>query len=653
MQTKSSFLFPTRSLFIRQLLILLSSLILIFSIAYSASAKGENTLEYATDTLIVKSKYAGYDWKSSSLFKNYNVQLVQRYPKNRLDVIQLKDSKTSVEKLKAALEASGEYEYVNYNYYLELTKTVSPSDQFWSNLWHLQNIGQYGIGRYGKDIDIMKVWEEVTGSQKVIVAVIDTGVDFTHTDLRNNIWTNPGEIPANGIDDDQNGYIDDIRGIDTGFDDVNPMDIGTHGTHVCGIIGAQGNNAVGTTGVLWNASILPIQSFTPRAGGRPRANIADLIESFNYLVWMKTVGGHNIKVLNMSLGGYGDPGQAFRDALQAVSDAGILIVCAAGNGGNDGVGDNLDRVDHIPGGMGLENMITVANTTIDDELNSSSNFGQLNVDIAAPGTSIYSTLPNQSYGWRTGTSMASPIVAGAAALLWSADRGLSIKEVKSAILNGAEKSNSLKTLTASDGRLNIYNSLLLIKKPTLANPSISNPIEGESVWFSWDDNGKPIQNWYLRVGSSKGGRDYFDSGILDANQVASLVEGLPTNGSTVYTTLYWFADGSWNWRYYEHSAIDLQPALTSHVNGAILSGKDLILAWDANDHNVTRWSISVETEAFAGNIASENNLPDDAFGYWVQDLPQTGETVYVRLGWEIAGQWEWKTYEFTLPLGDG
>jgi len=267
-----------------------------------------------------------------------------------------------------------------------------PNDTSFSQLWGLNNTGQTG-GSSNADINAPEAWDVTHGSNSVVVAVVDTGIDYTHLDLVDNVWTNPGEIAGNGIDDDGNGYIDDIHGIDTGDGDSDPMDTEGHGTHVSGTIGARGNNNLGVAGVNWNVSIIGCKIFSSSAAQDLEAFVSDAIECLDYLYDLKMNHGVDIVATNNSWGWIGNPSQTLIDAVDRQREAGILFVAAAGNESL-----NTDQFLDNPSGYYVPNVISVAASTHTDALASFSNFGRRSVHVAAPGQDILSTVPDTGGG---------------------------------------------------------------------------------------------------------------------------------------------------------------------------------------------------------------------------------------------------------------
>jgi len=257
-----------------------------------------------------------------------------------------------------------------------------PNDPLFTQYWGLKNTGQTvntTTGIAGADMALEQAWNVVTNCSAVTVAVIDTGVNYNHPDLAANIWNNAGEIAGNNIDDDGNGFIDDVQGWDFVQNDNAPMDFNKHGTHVAGIIGAVGNNAVGGTGICWGVKIMPVRVLGSTGSG----TTADIVAGIDYAV------ANGAKVINMSLGGSGGSAGDLQDiAIGNANTAGVLVVVAAGNSAAD-----IDTSPVYPASYTQANIITVAATDQTDSLASFSNFGAVSVDVAAPGVNIESTVP--------------------------------------------------------------------------------------------------------------------------------------------------------------------------------------------------------------------------------------------------------------------
>lgn len=319
-----------------------------------------------------------------------------------------------------------------------------PNDPSFDDLWGLHNTGQQN-GVVDADIDAPEAWSLYTGDPSVVIGVIDSGVDINHPDLANNIWRNPLEIPGNNIDDDDNGYVDDVYGWDFVNNDNNPFDGHSHGTHVAGTIAAEGNNGVGVTGVSWRASIMTLKALSDLGSG----STSNLIAAIEYATEM------NCFATNNSWGG-GSFSNAMLEAISRANEAGQLFVAAAGN-----TSTNNDSSPHYPSSYDVPNIIAVASTDASDRLSSFSSYGSTTVDIGAPGSSILSTEPNNRYGFKSGTSMASPHVSGAVALLKAYNPNLTAAEIKTVLMESADPISSLQDRVLSRGRLNLYAALQL------------------------------------------------------------------------------------------------------------------------------------------------------------------------------------------------
>jgi subtilisin family serine protease len=339
----------------------------------------------------------------------------------------------------------------NYIY----THDAMSNDPYYTNgsLWGMYGDATSPANAYGSQAG--EAWNAGhTGSDTVYVGVIDEGIQWTHADLNANVWANPYEDPDDGIDNDGNGYVDDVHGWDFVGNNNSVYDGGVkgrrdkHGTHVAGTIGAVGNNGAGVAGVNWNVTIISCK-FLGIFGG----TTANAIKAVDYVTDLKTRHGIDLVATNNSWGG-GGFSQALKDAIGRANEANILFIAAAGNGGSDGVGDNNDSVAHYPSNYDNANVIAVAALTSGGAKASYSNYGATTVDIAAPGSGVYSTLPPNTYGSYTGTSMATPHVTGGAALLaaYNSSRGAALKTY---ILGAATETASMAGKCVTNGRLNV------------------------------------------------------------------------------------------------------------------------------------------------------------------------------------------------------
>ncbi len=320
-----------------------------------------------------------------------------------------------------------------------------PNDPEFANQWALNNLGQDG-GKERADIDALKAWLKTRGSEKVVVAVLDSGVDYTHQDLASNIWSRPDSLPQYA--DDELGTFDDLHGFDADANAGDPMDDNGHGTHCAGIIGAEGDNGEGIAGINWNVRIMPLK-FLGRGGFGTTANA---IKAINYAIDRKQ-HGVNVRVINASWGST-QYSRALEDAIRAAGEQGILFVAAAGNNGTDN-----DKRAHYPSNYDLPNVISVAAMDRTDSITSFSNFGIKTVHIAAPGRDIVSTWLGGAYREASGTSMAAPQVSGVAALILASEPNLSVGKLRERILRAVDKLDSLSGKVANGGRLNAAKAL--------------------------------------------------------------------------------------------------------------------------------------------------------------------------------------------------
>ena len=412
--------------------------------------------------------------------KNLGATVLKQMSLTSGDYVVLKShDKTSVS-LVNSLKHNSEVEYAEPNFIYRIVKKTPGvaellrgetklTDARYDMLWGLKNTGanepnRTGSGTSGSpgvvgaDVNAERAWELTKGSRDVVVAVIDTGIDYNHPDLVNQMWVNEGEIPGDGIDNDGNGYIDDVHGWNAALDTGNPMDGNDHGTHCAGTIGAEHNNGMGVAGVMSDVRMMGIKFLTDEGGG----SLADAVEAIDYATKM------NVDIMSNSWGG-GGYSQALYDSIHAAYEKGILFVAAAGNDGT-----NNDSRPQYPANYEVPNVISVASHTAQDTLSSFSCYGKRTVHVAAPGSNILSTTPGNKYQVFSGTSMATPHVSGALGLLVAQEGRLPVEVVKERLMKTSVPGASYRKKIIGGGRLDAYN-LLTDTRPERNEPE-------ESAW---------------------------------------------------------------------------------------------------------------------------------------------------------------------------
>jgi subtilisin family serine protease len=361
------------------------------------------------------------------------------------------ESQSSV--LKTILQ-NPDVDIVEPNYIYRINKI--PNDPFFSQLWGLKNIGQKDseqkLGTVGVDVGAEKAWDLTTGSKDVLLAVIDTGVDYNHPDLKDNIWINEAELNGQaGKDDDNNGVVDDIHGasfVDENKPAGNPLDDHGHGTHCAGTIGGVGNDGRGIVGVAWNVKIMGVKFLSATGSG----SLEGALKSIEYATKM------GARIMSNSWGG-GGYSEALKQAIEQANSAGALFVAAAGNESNDN-----DANPSYPASYDVPNIISVAAIDNRGELASFSNYGKKSVHVGAPGVNIYSSIINGSYDSWSGTSMATPHVSGAAVLLASREPNLTSNEMKQRITSTSRPMPGLRG-KSSGGLIDVYAMLTNTQAP--------------------------------------------------------------------------------------------------------------------------------------------------------------------------------------------
>jgi subtilisin family serine protease len=339
-----------------------------------------------------------------------------------------------------------------------------------------------------KKSDAVRAWEVSQGSKKIVVAVIDTGADIDHEDLRDNFWINPGETgkdshgrdkATNGIDDDGNGFVDDVHGWNFVSNNSSLIDNHGHGTHIAGIIGAEAGNGKGIAGIAPKVSMMILKYYDPKVPNTD--NLKNTVNAIHYAIKMKA------NIINYSGGGT-EFSKEEHDAIEEARTKGILFVAAAGNERS-----NSDSHHYYPADYGLSNIISVTAIDPSTEVLSSSNYGTLTVDIAAPGQNILSTLPGSAYGMMTGTSQATAFVTGAAVLIMAKKDTFNPEEVKKYILATGDAKTSLLAKTRTARQLNLFKSLTILDG-------------AEDVSGSVTTNSKSLRNQFVSE-KEKGGKN--------------------------------------------------------------------------------------------------------------------------------------------------
>ncbi len=368
-----------------------------------------------------------------------------------------------------------------------VSASLTPNDPSFPTLWGMNNTGQSG-GVVDADIDAPEAWDITTGSRATLVGIIDTGFDRTHPDLAANAWTNTREIPGNGIDDDHNGYVDDVQGWDFYSNDNDPMDDNKHGTHCAGTIGAVGGNGAGLAGVCWQVSIVGLKFLSSTGSGAT----SDAVEAVNYATQL------GVAMTSNSWGG-GGFSQSLKDAIDAAGRAGIPFIAAAGNDSSD-----TDVSASYPASYTSENIISVASTTRMDALSSFSNYGATSVDLGAPGSEIYSTVLSSGYATLSGTSMATPHVTGALALVKSIAPYLTVSELKQRLLATTDPLPALSGRSVSGGRLNVGRFVQQSAGPA---PVVSSNIIAEGSGANNDGVLNPGEAFTIAIGVTNRGTE--------------------------------------------------------------------------------------------------------------------------------------------------
>jgi thermitase len=395
---------------------------------------------FAPDRILVKADEDASAGAIESINAENDAETEERLSHLDVSVIELPEDLSPAEAVEL-YEASPNVDYAEPDYKVYPAQSA-PNDPYYYLLYGLNNTGQNG-GAADADVDAPEAWSAMpSDAPRSVVAVIDTGVDVNHPDLKDNVWVNPDETANNKVDDDRNGYVDDVNGWDFANRNASVFDAATedkHGTHVAGTIAAEGNNGIGVAGVSPQAQVMPLKFI----GSSGYGYLSDAAAALDYAV------AEGVKVSNNSYGCAGCYSETLLNAIEAADDSGHLFVTAAGNDAS-----NADTAPHYPASYNAPNIVSVASTDDHDAISPTSNYGATSVDLGAPGRYIYSTLPGNTYGWYSGTSMATPLVAGTAAMLQSKSPGIDDAQMKARLMASVDETPALAGKTVSGGRLN-------------------------------------------------------------------------------------------------------------------------------------------------------------------------------------------------------
>ncbi|MCI0452828.1 MAG: S8 family serine peptidase, partial [Candidatus Latescibacteria bacterium] len=582
-----------------------------------ASFAGAQPGDFVPGQVIVKFAPTATSADALALRTSVNATVKERF--GSIDAELWETASIGVPDAIARLRGDRRLAFIEPNYIVHATD-IFPNDEFFADQWNLHNTGQSG-GTPDADVDAPEAWGYETG-RDVLVGIIDTGVDWQHVDLAANIFVNTREIPGNRVDDDGNGYIDDVRGWDFVNEDNDPDDDNGHGTHVAGIVAAVGNNAAGVAGVSWTARILPLKFLSALGSG----STADAIRAVEYATAM------GARLTNNSWGGIGFS-LALRSAIEAAADANILFVAGAGNAGVD-----IDVTPFYPASFDLDNVIAVGSTDAADELSSFSNYGALSVHLAAPGSEILSTFPDDRYAFASGTSMAAPHVSGAVCLLWSLAPSLTYPEAKDAVLSTVDVLTALEGFTITGGRLNLAGMLASLDDaaPAAVSDLVVASTTSNTVFLAWtatgDDSVAGTASRYdLRYSTTP-----IDAGNFDA---ATPVAGLSTPMPSGETESFEVSGLSFDTTYYFAMVVEDELGNRSPVSnaasGITLGAPGLAYAPDSFSADLLTggtsvWSLSIRNTAqgtldffFEGALAAAGNVAS-ALPSWFRTEPPAG-----------------------------
>lgn len=602
--------------------------------AQSILAEMEKGGHYKDGELLVKFKSGVKAASSAAVHQAAGATVIRKYATiQNLEQVKLPQGLSVKDAVMQYMSSPG-VEYAEPNYIRKLD-TVIPNDTYFANQWSFWNTGQYAYGIAGADIKMAEGWDVTIGSGDITVAVLDTGIDYGHNDLVWNIWRDLGETSCtDAIDNDGNGYVDDCIGWNFVDNNSDSMDDNGHGTHVAGVIGAKGNNSTGIAGVMWLTNMMALKVCDANGSCDVGAEIA----AIDYAINMKNNHGVNVRAMNASFGG-GDFSASEYQALARANTAGILFVASAGNGGDDGVADNNDVAPHYPSSYDLPNIIAVAATDQDDRKVSFSNFGPTSVDVAAPGTYIFSTVPNwwtMYYGYGhlemfAGTSMSAPHVTGLAGLLSAYYGHFTHGQIKTMVLRYVDVLPTLNGWILTGGRINADRAL---KSLWATYDLAATPVSALQMDLAWTDRATDEIGYRIYRGTD--GISYVQIATVGVNGSFYSDAGL-TDGTRYYYRVRAYNDIG-DSPLQQGTQIDQVTPINPPTNLRVVttSSAQIQLAW--SDNSSTEQNYLIERHTQGGDFMQIGQVGQNVSTYTDSGLsPATTYWYRVRAHNPVAG----------------
>lgn len=493
---------------------------------------------FRADRILIKPKPGAGLAQLARLHSASGNRVLKQYPAmGGLQTLQLPRG-ADVRRTIAHYQQSGLVEFAEPDYWAFLAATPNDPRFADGSLWHLHNTGQSG-GVADADIDGPEAWDTFRAASNIVVAIVDTGIRYTHQDLAANMWVNPGEIARNGVDDDGNGLVDDVHGVNAPVNSGNPIDVHGHGTQVAGAAGAVGNNGLGSCGVAWRLKLMACRWMDDAGNG----SLSDIIQCIDYA---RLKGAHVINASFITT----SYSSSLYTAVNSCRAAGIIFVAAAGNDAK-----NNDTTPYYPASFDLDNIVAVAATTRSDALASYSNYGATSVDLAAPGSSIYLTdaSGDAAYAISSGTSFAAPVVAGAFALMKGRHPSETYRQLISRVLAATDPVSSLAGKCVTGGRLNVATALgPSVQANFTATPSVGVPpldvtfadaSFGTIVGYNWDfgDGSRSTEQNPIHTYSAEGNYTVILTVTNDSGITSS------TNRTISAVANYQISSAAYNW----------------------------------------------------------------------------------------------------------